>query len=75
MRTKKILQQCAAIAAAGTVWTLAIGAPRLGAQTKAKTEAGCCGAIKPGAAAKKAGAKKGARRKTAKRKSAKKSKK
>src|SRR6267143_2078668 len=53
MRTKKILQQCAAIAAAGTVWTLAIGAPRLGSQSKTNTESTCCGAKKQSAASKK----------------------
>jgi D-alanyl-D-alanine carboxypeptidase/D-alanyl-D-alanine-endopeptidase (penicillin-binding protein 4) len=53
MRTKKILQQCAAIAAAGTVWTLAIGAPRLGAQSKTNTESTCCGAKKQSVASKK----------------------
>src|SRR5467141_676003 len=53
MRTKKILQQCAAIAAAGTVWTLAIGAPRLDAQSKTNTESTCCGEKKQSVASKK----------------------
>ena len=57
MRTGKILRRIAAVTAAGAVWAFGMGAPRLGAQTKAKTEAGCCGAKKPGAASKKAAAK------------------
>jgi serine-type D-Ala-D-Ala carboxypeptidase/endopeptidase (penicillin-binding protein 4) len=61
MRTKKILQRFAAIAMAATVWVFGIGAPRLGAQSKAKTEPVCCGAKKQSAASKKAAARFAAR--------------
>jgi len=54
MRTRKFLQQCAAIAAASTVWAFGIGAPRLGAQAKAKTEPVCCGTKKQSVASRKA---------------------
>jgi D-alanyl-D-alanine carboxypeptidase/D-alanyl-D-alanine-endopeptidase (penicillin-binding protein 4) len=61
MRTKKILQRCAAIALAGAAWAFGIGAPRLGAQAKTKTEPACCGAKKQSAASKKATARFAAR--------------
>jgi len=57
MRIQKIRRRIAAATAASTVYVFAMGAPRLGAQTKAKTDVACCGARKPGAAAKKATAK------------------
>ncbi|HEV1996181.1 MAG TPA: D-alanyl-D-alanine carboxypeptidase/D-alanyl-D-alanine-endopeptidase [Candidatus Acidoferrum sp.] len=54
MRIEKILQRWAAVAVASAVWSFGIGAPRLGAQSKAKTEPACCGAKKLSAASKKA---------------------
>jgi serine-type D-Ala-D-Ala carboxypeptidase/endopeptidase (penicillin-binding protein 4) len=56
MRTKETLQRLAVTATAATVWAFGIGAPRLGAQSKAKTEPVCCGARKQSAASKKAAA-------------------
>src|SRR6266481_2375283 len=54
MRIEKILQRSAAVAVASAVWAFGIGAPRLGAQSKRKTEPACCGAKKKSAASKKA---------------------
>jgi D-alanyl-D-alanine carboxypeptidase/D-alanyl-D-alanine-endopeptidase (penicillin-binding protein 4) len=56
-----MLQRCAAVTAASAVWALGLGAPRLGAQTKAKTEPACCAAKKRSAASKKATARFAAR--------------
>jgi serine-type D-Ala-D-Ala carboxypeptidase/endopeptidase (penicillin-binding protein 4) len=56
MKRKKILQRCAAIVLAGTVLAFGIGAPRLAAQLKTKTESTCCGVKKLSAASKKAAA-------------------
>jgi serine-type D-Ala-D-Ala carboxypeptidase/endopeptidase (penicillin-binding protein 4) len=61
MRTKKILQRYAAIAVATAVLACGIGALRLSAQSKPKTETSCCGAKKQSAASKKAAAKFAAR--------------
>jgi len=61
MRIEKMLQRCTAVTVASAVWALGLGAPRLGAQTKAKTEAACCGAKKRSAASKKATARFAAR--------------
>src|SRR5712691_11572140 len=61
MRIKKILQRCAAMTVTSAVWFLGIGAPRLGAQSKRKTEPACCGAKKQSAASKKATARFAAR--------------
>src|SRR5713226_3130213 len=58
---EKMRRQVAAVMAAGAVWAFGIGTPCLVAQTKANAEAACCGAKKPGAAAKKATAKFAAR--------------
>jgi D-alanyl-D-alanine carboxypeptidase/D-alanyl-D-alanine-endopeptidase (penicillin-binding protein 4) len=57
MRTGKILRQVAAVTATSAMWAFGMGASLLDAQTKAKTEAACCDAKKPGAVAKKATAK------------------
>src|SRR5467141_1264632 len=54
MRIEKILQRSAAVAVASAVWAFGIGAPRLSAQSKEKTEPACCGAKKQSAASKKA---------------------
>src|SRR5712671_3369461 len=54
MRIEKILQRSAAVVVASAVWAFGIGAPRLGAQSKRKTEPACCGAKKQSAASKKA---------------------
>src|SRR6266436_2169651 len=61
MRIEKILQRSAAVAVASAVWAFGIGAPRLGAQSKRKTEPACCGAKKQSAASKKATARFAAR--------------
>src|SRR5712671_1821810 len=61
MRIKKILQRCAAVTVASTVWVVGIGMPRSGAQSKANTEPACCTAKKQSAASKKAAAKFGTR--------------
>ena len=61
MKTRKIPQRCAAITVAVAVWAFGIGAPRLTAQEKTKTEAACRGAKKQSAASKKAAAKFSAR--------------
>lgn len=61
MRRKKILQRCAAITVAGVVWAFGSGAPRLSAQSKAKTVPACCSAKKQSAASKKAAARFAAR--------------
>jgi serine-type D-Ala-D-Ala carboxypeptidase/endopeptidase (penicillin-binding protein 4) len=61
MRTKKILERYAAIAVATAVLACGIGALRLSAQSKPKTETLCCGAKKQSAASKKAAAKFAAR--------------
>src|SRR5712692_5865279 len=54
MRIKKILQRCVAAVVASALCTFGIGAPRVGAQSKAKKEPACCGARKQSAASKKA---------------------
>jgi len=54
MRIKKILQRCVAAVVASALCTFGIGAPRVGAQSKAKKEPACCGAKKRSAASKKA---------------------
>src|SRR5229473_2530945 len=61
MRIEKILQRSAAVAVASAVWAFGIGAPRLGAQSKRKTEPACCGSKKRSAASKKATARFAAR--------------
>jgi D-alanyl-D-alanine carboxypeptidase/D-alanyl-D-alanine-endopeptidase (penicillin-binding protein 4) len=61
MRTDKLLQRCAAVVVASAVWTFGSGAPRLGAQSKMKTEPACCNSKKPSAASKKATARFAAR--------------
>src|SRR6266849_3243850 len=61
MRIEKILQRCVAAVVASALCTFGIGAPRLGAQSKAKTEPACCGAKKQSAASKKATARFAAR--------------
>src|SRR5882757_7384725 len=61
MRIEKILQRSAAVVVASAVWAFGIGAPRLGAQSKRKTEPACCGAKKQSAASKKATARFAAR--------------
>src|SRR5260370_25178409 len=61
MRLKKILQRCAVVTVASTALAAGIGAPRLGAQSKTKTEPACCTAKKQTAASKKAAAKFGTR--------------
>src|SRR6267154_785277 len=57
MRLKKILQRCAVVTVASTALAAGIGAPRVGAQLKTKTEPACCTAKKQTAASKKAAAK------------------
>src|SRR5258706_1664927 len=64
MRIEKIFRGCAAVTIASTVLAMGIGAPRLGAQSKTKTEPACCTAKKQSAASKKAAAKFGARAET-----------
>src|SRR6266851_1125742 len=54
MRIEKILQRSAAVAVASAVWAFGIGASRLGAQSKRKTEPACCGSKKRSGASKKA---------------------
>ena len=54
MRIEKILHRCVAIVVTGAVWAFGIGAPRLSAQAKAKTEPACCGTKKQSAASRKA---------------------
>src|SRR5216683_111528 len=61
MRIDKILRRCAVVAVAGAVWTSGIGASRLGAQSKRKTEPPCCGSKKRSGASKKATARFAAR--------------
>ena len=61
MRIDKILRRCAVVAVAGAVWTSGIGASRLGAQSKRKTEPACCGSKKRTGASKKATARFAAR--------------
>src|SRR5260370_39665106 len=61
MRIEKILQRYAAVTVASAVWAVGIGAPRLGAQSKTKTEPACWTAKKQTAASKKAAAKFGTR--------------
>ena len=56
MRIEKILKRCAAVTMAG-VWAFGIGAQRLDAQSKAKTEPAYRGAKKRSVASKKATAK------------------
>src|SRR5260370_22408747 len=64
MRIEKIFQGCAVVTIATTVLAMGIGAPRLGAQSKTKTEPACCTAKKQSAASKKAAAKFRARAET-----------
>jgi D-alanyl-D-alanine carboxypeptidase/D-alanyl-D-alanine-endopeptidase (penicillin-binding protein 4) len=61
MSIEKTRRRVAAVTAASIVSVFAMGAPCLNAQTKAKTEAACCGAKKQGVAAKKATSKFAAR--------------
>src|SRR5713101_5800436 len=61
MRIEKILQRSAAVAVASAVWAFGIGASRLGAQSKRKTEPACCGSKKRSGASKKATARFAAR--------------
>src|SRR5438309_4941032 len=61
MRIEKILQRCAAVAVASTVWTFGAGAPRLSAQSKTKTKPLCCAPKKQSASSKKARARFAAR--------------
>src|SRR5438046_1720736 len=61
MRLKKILPRCAVVTVASTALAAGIGAARLGAQSKTKTEPACCTAKKQTAASKKAAAKFGTR--------------
>jgi len=64
MRIETILQRCATVIVASTVLGVGIGALRLSAQSKTKTESGCCTANKQSAASKKAAAKFGTRAET-----------
>ena len=61
MRIEKILQRCAAVAVASTVWTFGAGAPSLSAQSKTKPKPVCCGLKKQSASSKKARARFAAR--------------
>src|SRR6267143_602349 len=61
MRIEKILQRSAAVAVASAIGAFGIGAPRLGAPSKATSKAACCGAKKRSAASKKATARFAAR--------------
>ncbi len=54
MSIEKILQRCAVVTVASAVWAFGTGAPRLGAQSKTKTEPACCATKKQNAASKKA---------------------
>jgi D-alanyl-D-alanine carboxypeptidase/D-alanyl-D-alanine-endopeptidase (penicillin-binding protein 4) len=57
MRIEKILKGFAAATLTCAMWAFLIGAPRAGAQSKAKTTPACCGTKKRSAASKKATAK------------------
>src|ERR1700731_4936330 len=61
MRIEKILQRCAAVAVASTVWTFGAGAPSLSAQSKTKPKPVCCALKKQSASSKKARARFAAR--------------
>src|SRR5258708_16933859 len=61
MTVSKTLQRCDAVTVLSALWAVGIGAPRLGAQSKTKTEPACCIAKKQSAASKKAAAKFSAR--------------
>jgi len=61
MRIEKILQRCAAVAVASTVWTFGAGAPGLSAQSKTKPKPVCCAPKKQSASSKKARARFAAR--------------
>src|SRR5437879_1840478 len=61
MRIDKVLRRCAVVTVASTALAAGIGAPRSSAQSKTKTEPGCCTAKKQSAASKKAAAKFSAR--------------
>lgn len=61
MRIEKILQRCAAVAVASTVWTFGAGAPRLSAQSKTKPKPVCCAPKKQSASSKRARARFAAR--------------
>src|SRR5712664_3342027 len=54
MSIEKILQRCAVVTVASAVWAFGTGAPRLGAQSKTKTDPACCATKKQNAASKKA---------------------
>ena len=64
MRIDKILQRCAVVTVASTALAVGIGAPRSSAQSKTKTDPGCCTAKKQSAVFKKAAAKFSARAET-----------
>src|SRR6266704_1069356 len=57
MNIQKIRQRCAAVILASAVYVLGSGAPKLFAQSKAKSDSACCGQKKRDAATKKAAAK------------------
>src|SRR6266705_1144211 len=57
MNIQKIRQRCAAVILASAVCVLGSGAPKLFAQSKAKSDSACCGQKKRDAATKKAAAK------------------
>ena len=57
MNIQKIRQRCAAVILASAVYVLGSGAPKLFAQSKAKSDSACCGQKKWDAAAKEAAAK------------------
>ena len=57
MSIQKIRQRCAAVILASAVCVLGSGAPKLFAQSKAKSDSACCGQKKRDAATKKAAAK------------------
>src|ERR1700719_961496 len=61
MRIEKILQRCAAVAVASTVWTFGAGAPSLSAQSKTKPKPVCCGLKKQSGSSKRARARFAAR--------------
>src|SRR6266436_4089965 len=54
MNIEKILQRCAAVTVASAWWALGTGVPPLGAQSKARKAAACCGARKQSVASRKA---------------------
>ena len=57
MKIQRILKRCAVVAMASATWAFGIGTPRVGAQSKTKTEPVSRGAKKKSAASKKATAK------------------